>query len=193
MLLFTRTILLTILTAIFAGPLQASSNGLFLNDDTAGIHYVGNINDSIVSNSRLDAGALYSQGPDPRNLLFSAGLELNNYNINFDNQSQLIPKAGLFWADFLDANVTAFGAGGLYRLPQTEERKYDVWAELLAAPAITTFTRGKYLWSLKLQLDYPLTKEATANLGYRKIMIKLEDEREDAFDQGFYIGLSTQF
>lgn len=186
-------LLTLILLSATVATAQASSTGLILNDDSVLVHHIGNPATLRKVDIQPSYNFMYSQEPDPRNFLLSAELELTQKRWRFRDSHTLTPRIDLIGADFMDYFLSAVAGGGIYRLEATESRRFDVLAEATLAPQLTTFGRGKFLWSFKTQLNYPVTDDISLNLGYRSITMKLLNNYEDGFERGLYFGITTKF
>ena len=176
------------------GRVWADSNGMLLNDDSIGGHYIDVSIKELYSRKYIqDYSLLISNESDPRNILISGGYEILDYVRKLRNKAFLRPKIGIFMADFLDQTALGLGIGGVYHLPKSEKRKYDTIAEVILAPRITSFIDGTHMLAFRAQINYPLPQNTEFNFGYRNIAIGIEKRSEKSFEQGLYIGLTTYF
>lgn len=173
---------------------QASSTGLFLNDDSVQLLYIGDPAIRFGNEFRLAYNLIYSQEAAPRDWLAGAEIELSEYAWRFPQSQTLTPRVDLLAIDFTDYRFPAAAIGAAYRLaPMPPERKFEVVAEATVAPPLTTFGKGKLLWTFKAQLNYPVADNADLNFGYRSLTMKLLNDHEDGFERGLYFGITTLF
>jgi hypothetical protein len=184
-----------------SAPAQAGSNGLLLNDDSAQIHLRNEGEPGpLFGIEALDEyevhqaySVIYSQEPDPGNFLLSAEIEFPGYVWEIEERQSLTPRVDLLFADFMNYYLTAVAVGASYRLAPSETRSFDIQAEATLAPQLTTFGKGKFLWTFKTQLNYPITDKVQLNFGYRSITMKLLNNYADGFERGLYFGVTTLF
>lgn len=172
---------------------QASSTGLILNDDSVLIHHISEPTTVRGIETQLSYNLMYSQEPDPRNFLVSAEVEFPQQAWRFRDNHSLTPRVDLMAIDFMDYFISAAAGGVSYRLAATESRHYNILTEVTLAPQLTTFGKGKFLWTFKAQLNYPIAENAELNVGYRNITVKLLNNYADGFERGLYFGLTTYF
>lgn len=172
---------------------QASSTGLILNDDSVLIHHISEPTTVRGIETQLSYNLMYSQEPDPRNFLVSAEVEFPQQAWRFRDNHSLTPRVDLMVVDFMNYSFIAAAGGVSYRLAATESRPYNILTEVTLAPQLTTLDKGKFLWTFKTQLNYPIAENAELNLGYRNITAKLLNNYADGFERGLYFGLTTYF
>ncbi len=192
MLNFYRFILISVLMTPFS-QLMADSAGFMLAADSVEIYYNNAITEKLFKNTRQNYSFMYSQESSPRNLMLSADFELLKYSRPLKTNYLWGPKIGTYLADYNESSVAAVSGGVYFRRPAKDQKKFDFLTELLYAPQITSFTTAEYMWSFKFQVNYALPDNAELNLGYRKIMIKLDDQPVDSFETGVFVGLSARF
>lgn len=173
-------------------PAQASATGLLLNDDSVELHHS---REPALFGREVHQSytLLYSQEPDPRNLLLRAEFELQDHLWEFMDNQSLAPRVDLLFVDFMDERFAAAAIGASHRLAPSESHSFEIQTEITLAPPLTTMDKGKYLWSFKSQLNYPLTDNVELNVGYRSITMKLLNNYEDGFERGLYFGVTTLF
>jgi len=178
-----------------------AGTGLLLNDDSVQLHYRSEDEPGPLFETealedipaRKAYNLLYSQEPDPSNYLLSAEIEFPGKVWEFQESQSLTPRFDLIFANFMDHYIAAAAAGASYRLAPSETRSYNILSEITLAPPVTTLGKGKFLWTFKTQLNYPITDTVEFNLGYRNITMKLLNNYEDGFERGLYFGLTTRF
>ncbi|MDZ4262178.1 MAG: hypothetical protein U1B30_07595, partial [Pseudomonadota bacterium] len=156
-----------------AATAQASSTGLILNDDSVLIHHISEPTTMRGIETQLSYNFMYSQEPDPRNFLVSAEVEFPQQAWRFRDNHSLTPRVDLMVVDFMNYSFIAAAGGVSYRLAATESRHYNILTEVTLAPQLTTLDKGKFLWTFKTQLNYPIAENAELNVGYRNITVKL--------------------
>ncbi len=183
----------TLLLLASPAAAAASSTGLLLNDDSVLIDHISN--PMTLRNIELQPSysLLYSQEPDPRNLLLSAKFELPQKGWRFLDNHSIAPRVDLMAADFMDYFLSAVAGGIIYRRAATESYPFNILAEATLAPQLTTMGRGKFLWTFKTQLNYPITPDVELNVGYRSITMKLLNNYEDGFERGLYFGITSYY
>lgn len=190
-----KNIAITVATLLLAAtaPAQASSTGLLLNDDSIQIHHISEPAPLLGIETRLAYNFLYSQEPDPRNLLLSAEIEFPEQAWVFWDNHSLTPRLDLMAIDFMDRRFAAAAVGASYRIAPSDWHSFDLLTEATVAPQLTTLDKGKFLWTFKTQLNYPIAENIDLNFGYRSITVKLLNNYIDGFERGLYFGITTYF
>ncbi len=187
------TITAAILLLATTATAQASSTGLILNDDSVLVHHISKSTTRFGIETQLNYNLMYSQEPAPRNFLVSAEIGFPQKAWRFWENHSLTPRVDLMVVEFMDFYISAAAGGVSYRLTATESHRFDILTEATLAPQLTTFGKGKFLWTFKTQLNYPIAENAELNVGYRSITAKLLNNYADGFERGLYFGLTTYF
>lgn len=176
-----------------AAPAHASSTGLLLNDDSVQILHLKEPDTLFGYETRQAYNFIYSQEPQPRNILLSAETELQDYSWKLLENHTITPRLDLMLVKFMGGYFSAAAVGASYRIAPSESRSFTLLTEVSVAPPLTTLGSGKSLWSFKTQLNYPLNNKTELNAGYRSITMKLPSNVEDGFERGLYLGITTYF
>lgn len=176
-----------------AVPAHASSTGLLLNDDSVQILHSSDPATLFGHETRQAYNFIYSQEPDPRNLLLGVETALQDYTWEFLENHTITPRLDLMVVKFMGGYFGAAAVGASYRIAPSESRSFTLLTEVSVAPPLTTLGSGKSLWSFKTQINYPLNDKVELNAGYRSITMKLPSNVEDGFERGLYLGITTYF
>ncbi len=170
---------------------QAAEFELALSKDSAAIDI---LNDSAMLGSggaELSFGGLYNDADDIEahiGLLvrgvpageqpFSFGLGGRIYFANLDE-----PDASV--------GALALGAGARYLIPGNIPMA--VGADVYFAPGITTFSDGEDLLDLKIRFEADVLPSATAFIGYRNVVVNIEDGPSYDIDENVHLGIRILF
>ncbi len=183
------TAVLIACTLLMANNGHAASTGLLMNDDSVLLHHIASPNVMLLHTTYQEYSLMYSNEPDPRNLMISGSFETENYAWKFKEDQSITPRVTGIAMDFWDRNVLAVAGGAIYRY-KPKDQKYHFVAEGYGSPRLTTFIRGNFIWAARFQANYHIDKQIEVNLGYRSINVELERRFYDGFERGLYFGIS---
>lgn len=187
----TKFWLTTLLLGLASSSVQAAEFELALSKDTAAIDI---LSDSAVLGSggaELSVGALYNDSDDVLGHIgllvrgvpageqpFSFGLGGRVYLASLDK-----PDAGV--------GALALGAGARYLIPGNIPMA--VGGDIYYAPGITTFNDADDLLDLKIRFEADVLPSATAFIGYRNIVVGLENGPNYDVDENVHLGIRILF
>ena len=171
--------------------LPAAEFELALSKESAAIDI---LNDSAMLGSggaELSIGALYNDDDDVMGHvgLLVRGVPAGEQPFSFGLGGRIY-FAGL---DQPDASIgaLALGAGARYLIPGNIPMA--VGADLYYAPGITTFSDGDDLLDLKIRFEADVLPSATAFIGYRNVVVNLEDGPSYDIDENVHLGIRILF
>ncbi len=184
--------LLALSLLITAGLAQAASTALLINDDSVMLHHISDPNVMLLHTTYQEYTLMYSQEPDPRNLMATGSFESENYAWKPKKDHSVTPRATLIAMDFLDRNLIALAGGAVYRYTP-EKKKYNGVTEFYASIKPTTFAQGHFVWGIRAQANYQFDERLSVNFGYRNINVETAGYFYDGFERGLYFGMTQTY
>ncbi len=170
---------------------QAAEFELALSKDTAAIDI---LNDSAILGSggaELSIGGLYNEADD-----IEAHLGLLVRGVPAGEQPFSFGLGGRLYftsLDIPDASVgaLALGLGASYLIPGNIPMA--VGGDVYFAPDITTYGDGEDLLDLKIRFEADVLPTATAFIGYRNVVVGIEDGPSYDVDENVHLGIRILF
>ena len=170
---------------------QATEFELALSKDSAAIDI---LNDSSMFGSggaELSIGGLYNEVDD-----IEAHLGLLVRGVPAGEQPFSFGLGGRLYftsLDELDASVgaLALGVGASYLIPGNIPMA--IGGDVYFAPSITTYGDGEDLLDLKIRFEADVLPTATAFIGYRNVVVSIEDGPSYDVDENVHLGIRILF
>lgn len=174
-----------------AATVSAAEFEIALSKDTAAIDI---LNDSDILGSggaELSIGGLYNDADD---ILGHIGLLVRG--VPAGEQPFSFGLGGRLYFAKIDepdasAGALALGAGLRYLIPGNIPMA--VGGDIYYAPGITAFSDADEMYDMKIRFEADVLPSATAFIGYRNVMVSIEDGPNYDIDEDVHVGIRILF
>lgn len=189
MIKHTSLLLLPFVFASLASLVTANELDLRITDDSLNVHY------SIESN---ESSLVYGLGyffEDAANSVNVANFDLHSKGPIDIGMLEAIAGLGIQANLFKEGGIdgAAIGIGGTIRVKA--HSTYDLWIEsaLHYAPNILAFSDSDDFLRFLIQVDYGVTENAYASLGFQSIDAGIKGGDDQSFESSLFLGMKLQF
>lgn len=182
------------LSLLLLSPLTfADALDVNLNNNAAQFRYSSSAGVFIQGNSEFRFGALYN---DVNNVMGDAGLIVSGAAENVPGLTIGVgvkALAGSIHSGAQTNSVSAIAIGGElgYAIPAIKQ--VSLVGEYFAGPKITTFADADRFNQSGLRLEYEITPQTKAYLGYREINFGIKSAGDAMLDRGAHVGIKLTF
>jgi len=190
-MLSRKIVALSLLT--FASTAIADTIDLNLRNSSAQFQYSSAMGRNTLGKSELHFGALYSNADNEKNTYGDLGVAVKD---------EIGSKAPGFSAGIgikalashtNGTNESGIAIGGLIAYSPPSLSRMSLVGQLYFAPDITTFGDANRYGEALAQLEFEVTPNAAAYIGYRNIKFDLNSGSNGTVDEGAYIGVRISF
>lgn len=178
---------------MFSPLVFADSLDINLNNNAARFQYSSSAGVFIQGNSEFHIGALYN---DVNNTMGEAGLIVRGGEENVPGLTVGIGAKALVGAirnGPVTYNVSAIAIGGEIEYALPTAKRIAIIGEYFGGPKITTFADADRFNQSGVRLEYEITPQTKAYLGYREISFGIKSAGSAMLDSGTHVGVKISF
>ncbi len=141
----------------------------------------------------FNASLLYTEQNGHQDLLAGAGYTAKSWLLGRAQNFYLSTGAKFYATDVLESYVNTVAWHNVIRIEPRRWQAMELAAVLDYGPSFATFRDGESFWGIAVQLDYSLSHQSNAIVGWRRLGVELTGGDEADIERGGYVGLSWLF
>lgn len=141
----------------------------------------------------LNASLLYTEQNGHQDLLAGAGYTAKSWLLGRAQNFYLSTGAKFYATDVIESYVNTLAWHNVIRFEPRRWQAVELAAVLDYGPSFATFRDGESFWGVAAQLDYTLSHQSNAILGWRRVGVELTGGHEADIERGGYLGLNWLF